>query len=175
LGISRLILANAAGAVNEAFKPGEFMLIRDHINFTGANPLVGSNLDEAGPRFPDMTEAYDSGLRAIAMRAAREKNIPLHEGVYMAFLGPSFETPAEIRMCRALGADAVGMSTVPEVIIARHMGIPTLAISCITNMAAGILPQPLSHEEVLETAAKAQTNFIALLQAIVANLLKQFP
>jgi purine-nucleoside phosphorylase len=176
LGIRRLILINAAGAVNETYKPGEFMLIRDHINFMGVNPLVGPNLDEAGPRFPDMTEAYDPGMREIALKAAREKNIPLHEGVYMAFLGPSFETPAEIRMCRALGADAVGMSTVPETIVARHMGIPTLAISCITNMAAGILSHPLTHEEVLETAGKAQLNLVTLLKVIVSNLRStQFP
>lgn len=170
LGISRLILANAAGGVNKAFKPGDFMLITDHINFTGTNPLVGANVEELGPRFPDMSEAYDVEMRAIALKAARENNISLEEGVYMGFSGPSYETSAEIRMCRALGADAVGMSTVPEVIVARHMGIRVLGISCIANMAAGILPQPLTHQEVLDATGKAQDKFVALLQSIVGAL-----
>jgi purine-nucleoside phosphorylase len=170
LGIRCLILINAAGGVNKAFKPGDFMLIADHINFTGTNPLIGANIDELGPRFPDMSEAYDAGMRSIALEVARENNIPLHEGVYMCFCGPSYETPAEIRMCRTLGADAVGMSTVPEAIVARHMGIRTLGISCITNMAAGILPQQLTHQDVLDAADKAHEKFSTLLQAIVNAL-----
>jgi purine-nucleoside phosphorylase len=170
LGIRRLILTNAAGGVNKAFNPGDFMLIADHINFTGTNPLIGENIDELGPRFPDMSEAYDAGMRKIALEVARRKNIPLHEGVYMCFCGPSYETPAEIRMCRALGADAVGMSTVPEAIVARHMGIRTLGISCITNMAAGILPQQLIHQEVLDVAGKAQDKLVTLLKEIIVML-----
>jgi purine-nucleoside phosphorylase len=167
LGIRKLIVTNAAGGINPAFNPGDLMLISDHINLSGANPLAGANISEFGPRFPDMSEAYDAGMRKTAREAAKRANIELREGVYVGFSGPSYETPAEIRMCRALGADAVGMSTVLEVIAARHMGIRVLGISCITNMAAGILPKPLSHEEVLDTASKAQDRFAALLQSIV--------
>ncbi len=170
LGIRQLIVTNAAGGVNTTFSSGDLMLISDHINFTGTNPLIGANIDEFGPRFPDMSEAYDSGMRKIALEAARLKNIPLREGVYIAFSGPNYETPAEIRMCRALGADAVGMSTVPEVIVARHMGIQVLGISCITNIAAGILPQRLSHSEVLDTAEQAQGKLRTLLQSIIGSL-----
>jgi purine-nucleoside phosphorylase len=170
LGIRSLIVTSAAGGINLKFKPGDLMLITDHINLTGTNPLIGTNIAELGPRFPDMSEAYDSGMRKIALEAARRKNISLQEGVYIGLSGPSYETPAEIRMCRALGADAVGMSTVAEVIVARHMEMRVLGISCITNMAAGILPQPLTHHEVLETAAKAQEKFVTLLQSIVASL-----
>jgi purine-nucleoside phosphorylase len=170
LGIRYLFVTNAAGAINRAYKPGDFMLISDHINFTGTNPLIGPNIEEFGPRFPDMSEAYDLDLRKIARKAARQKKITLREGVYLGLSGPSYETPAEIRMFRTLGADAVGMSTVPEVIVARHMGLRVLGISCITDMAAGILPQPQTHKEVLDTAAKAQTKFVALLQSIVRNL-----
>jgi purine-nucleoside phosphorylase len=169
LGIRQLIVTNAAGGVNETFNPGDLMLITDHINFTGTNPLIGTNLDEFGPRFPDMSEAYDSGIRRIALKAARQKNISVREGVYIAFSGPSYETPAEIRMCRAMGADAVGMSTVPEVIVARHMGIRVLGISCITNMAAGILPQPLNHKDVLDAAECVQGKLQTLLQAIISK------
>jgi purine-nucleoside phosphorylase len=170
LGIRQLIVTNAAGGVNKTFNPGDLMLITDHINFTGTNPLIGANIDEFGPRFPDMSEAYDSGMRQIALDTAKLKNISLREGVYIAFSGPNYETPAEIRMCRAMGADAVGMSTVPEVIVARHMGIRVLGISCITNMAAGIPPQPLTHRDVLDTAEKAQEKLRMLLQATIASL-----
>jgi purine-nucleoside phosphorylase len=170
LGISRLIVTNAAGGINEAFSEGDLMLISDHINFTGTNPLIGNNLDEFGPRFPDMSEAYDSRMRELAREAAGSKGIVLREGVYIAFSGPNYETPAEIRMCRTMGADAVGMSTVPEVIVARHMGIPVLGISCITNMAAGILPQVLSHREVLDTAEQAQGKIQMLLREVIRRL-----
>ncbi len=170
LGIRSLIITNAAGGVNLQYKPGDLMLIADHINLTGANPLIGTNLDELGPRFPDMTEAYDPGMRKIALEAARRKNIPVREGVYAGLSGPSYETPAEIRMLRALGADAVGMSAVLEAIAAKHMGMRVLGISCIANMAAGILPRPLTHQEVLDTAEKAQKKVAALLQSIIAGL-----
>jgi len=170
LGIKRLLVTNAAGAVNPDFRPGDLMLITDHINLMGANPLTGANLDSLGPRFPDMSEAYDSVMRKIAMRVAREQGIILREGVYVGLSGPSYETPAEIRMCRTMGADAVGMSTIPEAIIARHMGIPVLGISCITNMAAGILPQQLSHQEVIQTTDRVKPNFFALLRGIIPRL-----
>jgi purine-nucleoside phosphorylase len=170
LGIRQLIVTNAAGGVNRTFNPGDLMLITDHINFTGTNPLIGANIDELGPRFPDMSEAYDSGMRKIALEAAKLKDIPLREGVYIAFSGPNYETPAEVRMCRELGADAVGMSTVPEVVVARHMGIQVLGISCVTNMAAGILPQTLTHRDVLDTAELAQGKLRILLQAIIGGL-----
>ncbi len=169
LGIRRLIVTNAAGGINTAFKPGDLMLINDHINLMGANPLTGPNLDELGPRFPDMSEAYDSEMRGIALDVARQKGIPLRQGVYIGLCGPSYETPAEIRMCRALGADAVGMSTVPEAIVANHMGIRVLGISCITNMAAGILPQKLTHKEVLDTTEMTKEKFRSLLQGIISR------
>jgi purine-nucleoside phosphorylase len=170
LGIRQLIVTNAAGGINKSFNPGDLMLITDQINFTGTNPLIGANFDVFGPRFPDMSEAYDSRMRKIALDAAKSKKIQLREGVYVAFSGPSYETPAEIRMCRAIGADAVGMSTVPEVIVAGHMGIQVLGISCITNMAAGILPQRLSHKDVIDTAEHAQGNLRILLKAIIGSL-----
>jgi purine-nucleoside phosphorylase len=170
LGISSLIVTNSAGGINLKYKPGDLMLITDHINLTGTNPLIGTNIAELGPRFPDMSEAYDAGMRKIALEAAKRKNISLQKGVYLGLSGPSYETPAEIRMCRALGAAAVGMSTVTEVIVAKHMGMRVLGISCITNRAAGILAQPLTHREVLDTAAKAQEKFVTLLQSIVAGL-----
>ena len=170
LGIRRLNVKNAAGGINTAFKPGDLMLINDHINLMGANPLTGPNLDELGPRFPDMSEAYDSEMRGIALDVARQKGIPLRQGVYIGLCGPSYETPAEIRMCRALGADAVGMSTVPEVIVANHMGIRVLGISCITNMAAGILPQKLTHKEVLDTTEMTKEKFRSLLEGIISRL-----
>jgi purine-nucleoside phosphorylase len=170
LGIRQLVATNAAGGVNINFRPGDLMLITDHINLMGTNPLVGNNIDELGVRFPDMSEAYDSAMREVALRAARRRGISLREGVYIGLSGPSYETPAEIRMCRALGADAVGMSTVPEVIAASHMGIRTLGISCITNMAAGILPRKLTHQEVMETTEKVKEQFIALLEATIPEL-----
>ncbi len=170
LGIRQLIVTNAAGGINTSFKPGELMLITDHINLMGANPLMGENIDALGPRFPDMSEAYSKSMREIALGAGKEMGITLQQGVYIGLAGPSYETPAEIRMCRILGADAVGMSTVPEVIVAAHMGIPVLGISCITNMAAGILPQKLTHQEVIETTERVKERFIALLKAVVPLL-----
>jgi purine-nucleoside phosphorylase len=174
LGIRRLIVTNAAGGINPTFHPGDLMLITDHINMMGANPLTGLNAEKMESRFPDMSEAYDADMRRIALKAAEENGIPLRQGVYIGLPGPSYETPAEIRMCRTLGADAVGMSTVPEVITANHMGIRVLGISCITNMGAGIHPQKLTHKEVLETADKASVQFRSLLRAIlslIANVL----
>jgi purine-nucleoside phosphorylase len=170
LGVQTLILTNAAGGVNTGFSQGALMVIDDHINLTGGNPLVGANEDRFGPRFPDMTEVYSARLRAIADRAASAMGVTLPHGVYAALLGPSYETPAEIRYLRTIGADAVGMSTVPEAIAARHMGIEVLGISCITNMAAGVLPQPLNHAEVMETARRIRGQFIALLEGIVGQL-----
>ncbi len=169
LGVRTLIVTNAAGGVNTAFHPGDLMVIDDLINMTGANPLFGENLDAFGPRFPDMSKAFDPELRALAHRCAKEKGIALRSGVYAQMTGPCFETPAEIRMLRTLGADAVGMSTVPETIVARHGGIRVLGISCITNMAAGILDQPLNHEEVMETGERVKHTFRALLDDIIAQ------
>jgi len=169
-GIKVLILTNAAGGVNTAFSQGALMVIDDHLNLTGANPLAGPNDDRFGPRFPDMTEVYSSRLRAIADRAGRAINMELRHGVYAALLGPSYETPAEIRYLRTIGADVVGMSTVPEALAARHMGIEVLGISCISNMAAGVLPQPLDHLEVLETTRRIRGQFTALLEAVIEQL-----
>ncbi|MBI3400447.1 MAG: purine-nucleoside phosphorylase [Acidobacteria bacterium] len=170
LGVRTLILTNAAGGVNTGFSRGALMVIDDHLNLMGGNPLVGPNDDRFGPRFPDMTEVYSSRLRGIADRAAREVGLTLPHGVYVALLGPSYETPAEIRYLRTIGADAVGMSTVPEAIVARHMGMDVLGLSCITNMAAGVLPQPLDHAEVMETARRVRVQFIALLEGIIGQL-----
>ncbi len=170
LGVRTLILTNAAGGINTRFAQGALMLIDDHINFLGANPLVGPNDDRVGRRFPDMSEVYSRRLRGIATDAARDALLPIEHGVYIAVSGPSFETPAEIRAFRVLGADAVGMSTVPEAIVARHMDIEVLGISCISNMAAGILPQPVTAEEVIETTSRVREQFIGLLRGIVARL-----
>lgn len=170
LGIGQLVLTNAAGGVNTAFTPGMLMIIDDHINLLGVNPLSGENDDRFGPRFPDMSEVYSRRLRRIAEEAAATRGVPVAHGVYAACLGPSYETPAEIRYLRAIGADAVGMSTVPEAIAARHMGLEVLGISCITNMAAGVLPQPLDHREVLETAQRARGAFTSLLEGIIERL-----
>ncbi|MTI60798.1 MAG: purine-nucleoside phosphorylase [Firmicutes bacterium] len=170
LGIETLIVTNAAGGVNKDFNPGEFMLISDHINMMGTNPLIGQNFEEFGPRFPDMSEAYNKGLLKLARETAEQLGITAREGVYAAVTGPSFETPAEIRFFANNGVDAVGMSTVPEVIAARHMGVNVLGVSCITNMAAGILAQPLSHEEVIETTEKVKENFVSLIKGITAVL-----
>ena len=170
LGIKLLVITNAAGGINEGFRPGDLMLISDHINLMGANPLSGANLDELGPRFPDMSEAYDPALRETAQRAAARAGIKLSTGVYIALAGPSYETPAEIRMCRTLGGDAVGMSTVPEVIAANHMGMRVLGLSCITNMAAGLLPRKLSHEEVIQTTENTRDKFAKLLNALIPLL-----
>lgn len=171
LGIKRLLITNAAGCVNTAWHAGELMLIQDHINFSGTNPLIGKNDDTLGPRFPDMSAAYTPALREKAKAIAARLGIELHEGVYMMFTGPSFETPAEIRMARVLGADAAGMSTVPEVIAARHGGMEVLGITLLTNMAAGVLPQPLSAEEVLACAQKAAPQFTSLVDALLLEAL----
>jgi purine-nucleoside phosphorylase len=170
LGIKTLILTNAAGGVNTGFSQGALMLIDDHLNLMGQNPLVGVNDDRLGPRFPDMSSVYSPRLRAMAEEAGRACGVELAHGIYAALLGPSYETPAEIRYLRTIGADAVGMSTVPEAIVARHMGIEVLGISCITNMAAGVLPQPLDHSEVMETARRVRGQFIALLEGIIVRL-----
>jgi purine-nucleoside phosphorylase len=170
LGIKKMIVTNAAGGVNMSFTPGDLMLISDHINLMGGNPLLGPNIDELGPRFPDMSEAYPETLRNTAKQVARELGMSLREGVYLALSGPTYETPAEIRMLRVLGADAVGMSTVPEVIAMSHMGIPVLGISCITNMAAGILKQKLTHQEVMDTTARVQEQFTALVLGVLKRL-----
>jgi purine-nucleoside phosphorylase len=170
LGVGSVILTNAAGGVNTNFSQGALMVIDDHINLTGHNPLVGPNDDRFGPRFPDMTQVYSSRLRHVADEAGKQINLTLQHGVYVALLGPSYETPAEIRYLRTIGADAVGMSTVPEAIAARHMGMDVLGISCITNMAAGVLPQPLDHNEVMATARRVRGQFGALLEGIVERL-----
>ncbi|MSO55641.1 MAG: purine-nucleoside phosphorylase [Acidobacteria bacterium] len=170
LGIKTLILTNAAGGVNTRLSVGELMVIDDHINLVGGNPLVGPNDDRFGPRFPDMTEVYSGRLRGIADQAGSALGFALPHGVYVAWHGPSYETPAEIRYLRTIGGDAIGMSTVPEAIVARHMGIEVLGISCITNMAAGVLPRTLNHDEVLETSHRAMGRFIGLLQEIISRL-----
>jgi len=170
LGVKQMILTNAAGGINTGFAQGALMVIDDHINLLGSNPLVGPNDDRFGVRFPDMSEVYSRRLRGIAAEAARARGVTIDHGVYIAVHGPSYETPAEIRAFRTLGADAVGMSTVPEAIAARHMGMEVLGISCITNMAAGVLPQPLDHDEVMETARRVRGSFISLLEAIIERL-----
>jgi purine-nucleoside phosphorylase len=171
-GVRRIVLTNAAGGINTAFTQGALMLIDDHINLLGSNPLVGPNLDELGVRFPDMTYVYDRDLRAMAIAAAAAAGVPLKRGIYVATLGPSYETPAEIRAFRALGADAVGMSTVPEAIAARHMGAAVAGISCITNPAAGVVDEPLHHDDVMKTAGRVRGQFIALLDAFIARMVK---
>lgn len=171
MGVKTLLVTNAAGGVNTEFSPGDLMLIEDHINL-GENPLFGANLDEFGPRFPDMSRAYDRDLLALAQDVAKTQGISLQQGVYFYMRGPSFETPAEIRALRTMGADAVGMSTVPEVIVARHSGMRVLGISCISNMAAGILDQPLNHEEVMETGMRVRETFSALLDGILRGIVR---
>jgi purine-nucleoside phosphorylase len=170
LGVRTVILTNAAGGINVTFTPGTLMLIDDHINLMGSNPLVGPNEDRFGPRFPDMTEVYSKRLRDIAVAAAGAAGVSLARGVYVAVHGPSYETPAEIRAFRMLGADAVGMSTVPEAIVARHMGMEVLGISCIANAAAGVLPQPLVHDEVMAVARRVRGEFSALLEALIERI-----
>lgn len=170
LGIDTLIVTNAAGAVNKSFTPGDLMLITDHINSSGNNPLVGENLKEFGPRFQDLSNAYDLNLQNKTKSIATALNIDLKEGIYFMMSGPTYETPAEIRMIRTLGGDAVGMSTVPEVIVANHCNIRVLGISCLTNMAAGILDQPLNHAEVIETSNRAKANFIKLMKNIIKEI-----
>lgn len=170
LGVDTLIVTNASGAVNKHFNAGDLMIISDHINFSGANPLIGKNLDEFGTRFPDMSNAYDKTLREKAKTIAEKLEIPVQEGVYAMFSGPNYETPAEVRMARIMGADAVGMSTVPEVLIANHCGMKVLGISCATNMAAGILEQPLNHVEVMETSERVKDKFIKLMTNIIKEI-----
>jgi purine-nucleoside phosphorylase len=170
LGIRAAILTNAAGGINTSFKQGALVVIRDHINLQGSNPLIGPNDERFGPRFPDMTHAYSQSYRAIASEEARKLGVEVFEGVYAALTGPSYETPAEIRYMRTIGADLAGMSTVPEVIVARHMGIRVLGISCVTNMAAGVLDQPINHAEVMETGERVKGHFIALLRAILPRI-----
>ena len=167
LGIRKLIVTNAAGGVNTSYQAGDLMLISDHINFMGVNPLRGPNVEALGVRFPDMSEAYPESLRNLAKEVAVSMNLKVQEGVYLALSGPTYETPAEIRAFRVLGADAVGMSTVPEVIAMSHMQIPVLGISCITNMAAGILKQKLTHTEVMETTARVQKEFTKLVLGVL--------
>jgi purine-nucleoside phosphorylase len=167
MGVRAVIITNAAGGINLDYKQGALVLITDHINLQGKNPLVGPNDDRFGPRFPDMTHAYDREYQKIALDAAEKLGKPLSQGIYAGLLGPSYETPAEIRHLRTIGADLVGMSTIPEVIAARHMGIKVLAISCVTNMAAGILDQLIRHEEVLETGRRVQGDLVALLRALI--------
>ena len=170
LGVKTLILTNAAGGINSGFAPGDLMVIDDHINLLGSSPLTGPNDERFGVRFPDLTNVYSPRLRHLADEAAADQGLTLRHGVYAACHGPSYETPAEVRYLRTIGADAVGMSTVPEAIVARHMGIDVLGISCITNFAAGVLPQPLNHDEVLETAKRVRDTFIALLNGVIAGI-----
>jgi purine-nucleoside phosphorylase len=170
MGIRAVILTNAAGGVSLDYKQGALVIITDHINLQGQNPLIGPNDDRFGPRFPDMTQAYWKPYREVALQAARKLGKTVYQGVYAALAGPSYETPAEIRYLRTIGADLVGMSTISEVIAARHLGIRVLAVSCVTNMAAGILDQVLSHEEVLETTKRVQGDFVALLRALLPGI-----
>jgi purine-nucleoside phosphorylase len=172
MGIRALIVTNAAGGINTKYTQGALVMISDHINLQGQNPLVGENDERLGPRFPDMTQAYWKPYREMALEAARKLGKTAHEGVYAGLLGPSYETPAEIRYLRAIGADLVGMSTIAEVIAARHMGIKVLGISCVTNMAAGILDHPLNHQEVLDTAERVKGDFVGLLRAVLGEVAK---
>jgi purine-nucleoside phosphorylase len=170
MGLKSIILTNAAGGINKNYGQGALVLMSDHINLQAANPLIGPNDDRFGLRFHDMSDAYSKRYREIAKEEGTRLGIQLFEGVYAALSGPSFETPAEIRYLRIIGADLVGMSTVPEVIVARHMGISVMAISCVTNMAAGILDQPITHEEVLEVGARVRGTFLALLGAVIPRI-----
>ena len=170
LGIENLVVTNASGGINTSFKAGDLMLITDHINFAGVNPLVGPNMDKFGLRFPDMTEGYNKRLLQVVRASSKNIGIDIKEGVYLYVTGPSYETPAEIKMFRILGADAVGMSTVPETIIARHSGINVLGISCVANLASGILDIPLNHEEVLSAMEGAKEKFVGLIREILRNI-----
>jgi len=170
MGVRAVILTNAAGGINVEYGQGALVVIRDHINLQGQNPLVGANDERLGPRFPDMTYTYAKRYREIALEEAKKLSIQPREGVYAALLGPSYETPAEIRYLRTIGADLVGMSTAPEAIAARHMGINVLAISCVTNMAAGVVDQPLNHEEVLEVGRTVTSQFVSLLRAVLPRI-----
>lgn len=170
LGVKTLIITNAAGSTNLDYRPGTLMMIKDHINLSGSNPLRGRNMEEFGPRFPDMSEVYSRSYRERIIQKAAEKGLDLEEGIYLMMSGPCYETPAEVRMVRMLGADAVGMSTVPEAVVAAHSGIAVIGISCLTNMAAGILDQPLNHEEVVETANQVKEKFVCLLDLILEEI-----
>ena len=170
IGVKTLVLTNAAGGVNLGYKPGTLMLISDHINFSGTNPLIGKNLEKFGPRFPDVSDLYSADLRQVIKENASKENIPLEEGVYLMCSGPNYETPAEIRAFRTLGADAVGMSTVPEALVAGHSGLQVVGVSCITNMAAGVLPRKLNHAEVVETAAMVHDLFHKLVNVILRSI-----
>lgn len=170
MGIKAVVLTNAAGGINIEFDQGSLMVISDHLNLTGQNPLIGPNDSRFGPRFPDMSEVYSREFQEIAVSEAREMGLELRRGVYAALSGPSYETPAEVRMLRTLGADAVGMSTVPEAIVARQMGIRVLGLSCITNLAAGVVDQPINHEEVMETGARVHETFRNLLRRVIPKL-----
>ena len=170
LGAKSLVLTNAAGGLNNSYEQGALILISDHLNLMGTNPLLGRNDERFGPRFPDMTEVYDREYQEAAIAEAREMGLELRRGIYAALTGPSYETPAEIRMMRLLGADAVGMSTVPEAIVARHMGLRVLGLSCITNMAAGVLDKPINHEEVIETGERVRETFAELLRRVIPKL-----
>jgi purine-nucleoside phosphorylase len=169
-GCSTLVITNAAGGVDATLRPGQLVILSDHLNLLAASPLRGLNDERVGPRFPDMSDAYDPSLRALAAAAGEEMGLPLREGIYAGLPGPSYETPAEVRMLRALGADLAGMSTVAEVIAARHMGARVLGLSCVTNLAAGITREKLSHAEVTETASRVRSTFMALLDRILARL-----
>ena len=174
MGVKSAILTNAAGGINLEYGQGALVVLRDHINLQGQNPLTGANDDRFGPRFPDMSEAYSKAYRKLALAEMERLGIPPREGVYAGLLGPSYETPAEIRYLRTLGADLVGMSTVAEVIAARHMGIEVLAISCVTNMAAGVLDQPIHHQEVLDTGERVKGQFVALLRGVLGKMTASF-
>ena len=170
LGIKTLVITNAAGAIGDDYEPGQLMVIADHLNFTGSSPLVGKNLGQLGPRFLDMSEAYDKELRVIAKKAAAKAEIKMHEGIYACMLGPCYETPAEIRMLKLMGAHAVGMSTIYETMAARHMGLKVLAISCLTNKAAGLSSQKISHDEVMDNNAKVSTKLALILADVVREI-----
>ena len=170
LGVDTIVVTNAAGGANRSFNPGDLMVIKDHINLSGNNPLMGANEERFGPRFPDMSTAYKPKYVNLVKECASELNMKIQEGVYAFFSGPTYETPAEVRMAQILGADAVGMSTAPEVIVASHSGMDVIGISCITNMAAGILDQPLDHEEVIETTQKVKSEFLSLVKTVVNKI-----
>lgn len=170
LGVETVFVTNAAGGVNKGFKPGDLMIITDHINLGGYNPLIGANDDRLGVRFPDMSKAYTPEYIEVTRQCAKDLDINIKEGIYTFFTGPTYETPAEVIMARIMGADAVGMSTVPEVIVASHSNLKVVGISCITNMAAGILDQPLNHEEVIETTQRVKQEFLSLVKSIVKKI-----
>jgi purine-nucleoside phosphorylase len=175
MGVRAVVITNAAGGINTNFKQGCLVVLRDHINLQGTNPLIGPNDEHFGVRFPDMTRVYWKSYQAAALQEGKRMGIEIAEGVYAALTGPSYETPAEIRYLRAIGADLVGMSTVPEVIAAAHLGIRVLGISCVTNMAAGILDQPITTEEVMETGERVKADFVALLRAVIPRMNKDLP